>query len=213
MTHKEPINIKYYVDVNCSKCGNSRRIYKHSIKKNNLCKKCSSLESNKKRGNLPSIVDGKLSCSTCKNYLNLDSFHNNKAMSHRFGKSLHCKSCDLKRTTKRRKSAKTYTLKDFYNNCKTEQKKKKGFNLSYEDFIEIFNNQNGKCALTNETLTFIKNNQKVYTNISIDRIDSNTGYFKENIQFVCYIVNIMKNKLTVNELKSWCEKILCQKNP
>ena len=46
------------------------------------------------------------------------------------------------------------------------------------------------------------------TNISIDRIDSNLGYVKGNIQLVCYVVNIMKNNFSMNEFIAFCEKIL-----
>jgi hypothetical protein len=49
------------------------------------------------------------------------------------------------------------------------------------------------------------------TNISIDRIDSNKGYTKDNIQLVCAYVNIMKSDKSIEELKYFCQCILNNK--
>lgn len=207
---KQPINIKYYIDVVCSFCNKSRKIYKHSIKKNNRCKACASSHNNCRRGLKKAVVDNKIFCSTCKEYKVPDEFHNNKAFLYRMGKSLHCKQCHKIKKTIKRKRVKTQTLKQFYKSVKNDKRAKHlNFNISYEKFVEIFHKQSGKCAITAENLTFIKNKNKVYTNISIDRIDSNKDYTEDNVQFVCYIVNIMKNTLTLEELKMWCNKILC----
>lgn len=94
-------------------------------------------------------------------------------------------------------------LKSLYNKIFNRNKTS---NITFEDLINIYNEQEGKCNLTGEVLTFDKNNQS--TNISIDRIDSNIGYEKGNIQLVCHYVNIMKWNKTIDELKIWCEKIV-----
>jgi len=78
--------------------------------------------------------------------------------------------------------------------------------ITFEDLLDIYAKQEGRCNLSGEILTFNKNNQS--TNISIDRIDSNIGYEKGNIQLVCHYANIMKWNKSVDELKIWCEKIL-----
>lgn len=39
-------------------------------------------------------------------------------------------------------------------------------------------------------------NYQVPTNCSLDRIDSAAGYTKGNVQLVCWIVNVMKQQLT-----------------
>lgn len=48
----------------------------------------------------------------------------------------------------------------------------------------------------------------VYTNASIDRIDSSKGYTLDNVQLVCNIVNLMKNTLSIDELCDWCKSIV-----
>lgn len=77
------------------------------------------------------------------------------------------------------------------------------------DFLHsLYLKQNGKCAISGETLTYITENGKCPTNISIDRIDSSVGYEKENIQLVCAVVNTMKMHYPTEALIDWCEKIV-----
>jgi hypothetical protein len=52
----------------------------------------------------------------------------------------------------------------------------------------------------------------VYTNASIDRIDSSIGYRTDNIHLVCNIVNLMKNTLSVSQLHDWCEAVLAHRD-
>lgn len=80
-------------------------------------------------------------------------------------------------------------------------------NLTIADLIELYNFQQGLCALSGEQLTFEFDKGKQATNISIDRIDPTKGYTKENIQLVCYITNIMKNNFPQYEFIKWCKKI------
>lgn len=80
------------------------------------------------------------------------------------------------------------------------------FEIDKNYVISIFEKQNGKCAISGETLTFHKNN--LSTNISLDRIDSSKGYIEGNIQLVCAYVNIMKWNKSTDELLFWCNKII-----
>jgi hypothetical protein len=43
--------------------------------------------------------------------------------------------------------------------------------------------------------------------VSLDRINSEVGYIKENIQLVCWQVNRMKDSLTMEELEFWIKTI------
>ena len=44
--------------------------------------------------------------------------------------------------------------------------------------------------------------------VSIERINSEVGYVKDNIVLVCHIVNIMKSDFDVDYFFSICEKVL-----
>lgn len=89
--------------------------------------------------------------------------------------------------------------------CKPERK-----HLPLTYFLELYNSQKGKCALSGIDMTFIKKTDgvKIHTNLSIDRIDSSKGYEIGNIQLVCAVVNIMKTVLSTDELIWWCTKIV-----
>lgn len=60
------------------------------------------------------------------------------------------------------------------------------------------------CAYTGEVLTLERNKLNI---VSVDRIDSNKGYTKDNVVFCCSIINIMKTYLTVAEFRDWCTKV------
>lgn len=57
-------------------------------------------------------------------------------------------------------------------------------------------------------MTYVAGSGRVNTNISIDRIDSSAGYVRGNVQFVCDVVNRMKQDLRQKELLLWCNRIL-----
>lgn len=73
--------------------------------------------------------------------------------------------------------------------------------------MSLYEDQDGKCALSGYNMTYITGQGRVPTNISIDRIDSNMGYVEGNIQLVCRQSNVMKMELTMEQLAEWCEAI------
>ena len=86
------------------------------------------------------------------------------------------------------------------------------FLLNYDKFFKIwrkqFNKTGLKCPLSGETMTHTLGNGEVLTNISVDRIDSSKDYIKGNIQFVCVMANLMKNKYNNKTLLGWSKKIV-----
>ena len=78
------------------------------------------------------------------------------------------------------------------------------WNLTKEYLDFIYNQQNGICALSGVLMDAnIKGRAP-----SIDRIDPKIGYIEGNIQFVCAIVNIIRNKLEEEEFLFWCKSII-----
>ncbi len=77
-----------------------------------------------------------------------------------------------------------------------------------EEVLKIYYQQKGLCSLSKVPMTYIRGAGIVPTNISIDKIDATKGYTLDNIQFVCYIVNSMKNVLTKEQLLFWCNQII-----
>jgi hypothetical protein len=75
------------------------------------------------------------------------------------------------------------------------------FSLCYADLLEQWNKQEGKCAYSKIPLKLCTNKIKhgrIYS-ASLDRIDSNIGYVKGNVQFVSISINYMKGAMTHEE--------------
>lgn len=90
--------------------------------------------------------------------------------------------------------------------------KRKGMSLDLIDFDkkdlkELWDTQGGICALSGlhmilDTATggATKRMPKNPYKASLDRIDSNKPYTKDNIQFVCMAMNFMKNEFGNDEI-------------
>lgn len=74
--------------------------------------------------------------------------------------------------------------------------------------LDMWSKQNGLCALSGIPMTHKIYAGKINTNLSIDRIDPNEGYTRNNTQLVCSCVNMMKGMLTIEELIQFCKAIL-----
>ena len=88
------------------------------------------------------------------------------------------------------------------------------FLLNYDKFFKIWRKQfkktGLKCPLSGETMTHTLGNGSVLTNMSVDRIDSDKDYVIGNVQVVCLMANIMKNRYDNKNLLSWSKKIVKQ---
>lgn len=72
-----------------------------------------------------------------------------------------------------------------------------GYNLTVDYIQELLDKQNYKCYYTG---TNLKIGSKL-TNPTLDRIDSDKGYVKGNVVVCTEIANIMKNDLSIDEIK------------
>jgi hypothetical protein len=166
------------------------------------------------------FLKGEKDCSRCKEFLPINMFteHSLNKRGYRFLYS-HCKTCDKKRTTIF-KNKKTETFEGRASFLLTNlNRRARDKNLSNEItigvLIDIWNKQNGKCYYTGIPMELqssrkiedceTKTNKKV---VSVDRIDSNKGYTKDNIVLCCWVVNNIKQDLSVEELKDWANLIL-----
>ncbi len=90
--------------------------------------------------------------------------------------------------------------------------KKRGlrWDLDLKYLIRLFEEQQGKCALSSIELILagsISRHRKGETTASIDRIDSSKGYTKDNVQWLHKRVNIMKNNLSDSDFIQMCCRI------
>jgi len=71
------------------------------------------------------------------------------------------------------------------------------FNITYKDVVELKEKQNNKCKYTGTDLVWKVGSS--YYQTSIDRIDSNKTYTKDNIQLVGFWANVAKSDLRETE--------------
>jgi hypothetical protein len=82
------------------------------------------------------------------------------------------------------------------------------FEVTIEYFNDLLVNQNFKCNLTGLDISFSHSKTNNYeATASIDRIDSNYGYVKGNLQWIHKDVNLMKNHFNQDYFLKICEKI------
>lgn len=147
------------------------------------------------------LRENKRFCGGCQTIKYLDLFH---------GKI--CKECDQKYAKKRYYKNNhidpnfTTTIKLKYKDTKSRARYRNiDFSINLEDIINQYNLQNGLCYYTKQQLGLFKNK---YDLLSIDRIDSNKGYTKDNIVLCLYIINVMKNQLTTEEFLKYCNLVV-----
>lgn len=84
------------------------------------------------------------------------------------------------------------------------------FNVTPEYVWEVFQKQEGRCALTGIPLVFNGLHQRLRglrQTASLDRIDSKKGYIEGNVQWIYVTLNKMKNNLPEDEFIGLCRLI------
>jgi len=96
-----------------------------------------------------------------------------------------------------------YKLKNLLKHAKVHAKNRnREFNISLQDLEQLERAQQNRCAISG--VLFEDSGNK---SISLDRINSNKGYSKDNIQFVTKIVNVMKSNFELKEFLDTCKLI------
>jgi hypothetical protein len=118
--------------------------------------------------------------------------------------------CNFKpKFVKKNISVKLYSsyYKDLQHNAKKRHIK---FEITPEEIVEVFQNQGGICALSGVELTLPEScslyRQRIHSG-SVDRINNNLGYFKDNIQIVHKKINQSRKDLTITEYRKLCNLV------
>ncbi len=89
------------------------------------------------------------------------------------------------------------------------RKRDKVHNITLDDLLTQWNKQNGICPYTGLKLIQPKDADGVALmfKASLDRVDSNLGYVRGNIQFISASANLAKNNMTHKEMIEFCKLI------
>lgn len=86
-------------------------------------------------------------------------------------------------------------------------------NLTIDDLLALFEEQDGCCAITGLPMTWGQENlhgnngTRRGTNISFDRIDASKGYILSNLRLVCDRANKMRSNMNDDDLYFWASQI------
>lgn len=84
------------------------------------------------------------------------------------------------------------------------------FNLEAVSLNELFEFQDGRCALTDAPISLnqhLSRDGATSQTASLDRIDSDVGYEIENVRWVHKLINNMKSKMSDEQFVGWCSLI------
>lgn len=82
------------------------------------------------------------------------------------------------------------------------------FSLTLDKLEELWESQKGQCCYSGVPLVY--DGQRKPEALSIDRVDSTKGYTHDNVVLCCRRVNEMKREMSVQELRSWCLRIVTE---
>lgn len=161
------------------------------------------IPANNKKKYLPRVMkDGKVVCKTCDSPKPRSEFEKNEA--NVMGIFYSCKKCGY-----RQKNARlSHNLKSYLGlviSSKKHMCKKKNipFNLTVEYLIELYGKQQGKCFYTDRIMTHDRGKGHNPNSLSVDKIVSAKGYVEGNIVLCTSQANLVKNDLTIEEIRSW----------
>lgn len=165
-------------------------------------------------------------CNMCELTLPVTEFH--KRATGRSGYMTTCKSCTSARSAIRYKEKKEH-IQEVGKKWREKQRNavhgnfelyfkrlvKRVKTISAEDCLDLFEKQNGLCAISGVPLTCIVGDlgEHPKTNASLDRIihgDVGGQYTKDNVRLVCSIVNSMRLNQSDEELLWWSRQIYQQ---
>jgi hypothetical protein len=174
----------------------------------NTCKKCR----NKIRSgnNYKRLTDGKKTCSVCKKRKDVSEFNSDKQ--NKDGLQICCKDCQIMRLNKSQSKLNGFAKKLFRDLKKNALNRNIKVTITVDDIFDLYEKQNGICVYSGIKMTTdnIPKEGRRYNNlhnISVDRIDSNKAYDKDNVQLVCMEVNIMKYDFDEIHFIELCTKI------
>lgn len=113
-----------------------------------------------------------------------------------------CNKCRYKQYITYVNNDELVSIRDRYNALKRRAKKSNIiFTITLDQFLEIWNNQNGYCFYTGIKMINKRGNGSSRHSVSIDKIDPKLGYINGNVVFCTLQANTMKTDLTLEELK------------
>ena len=99
-------------------------------------------------------------------------------------------------------------LRNLFAKLRSTRRNTHSFSLTAEEVLQQWDLQDGKCAVSGVALTHhLDGSGKKEFNASIDRINNDEGYSRENVRLVAYRINIMRHTLSTDMFWWWVKTI------
>jgi len=163
---------------------------------------------------LRQIQGTKVLCTQCGTYKEKEEFYPSKNIKNSLKLTYVCKPCTKRKIHEYRNTESGFWVGMWNNITGGAKDRKLEVHITKEDLKQIWDIQKGLCAITGlpmEKTQALKTTRNRYKNVyraSLDRIDSDLGYTRENVRMVCAHVNVMKMDLTDEQLNFWCKAIV-----
>ena len=82
------------------------------------------------------------------------------------------------------------------------------FDISVDQILALYDQQNGRCALTGRELIWGVDSNRGPDTLSVDRIDATGPYIIENVRLVTHWANVARQRYGDEELFAFCEAVL-----
>jgi hypothetical protein len=161
------------------------------------------------------IIDNKKKCFKCKEFKSVEEFSKNRSNFDGYQKV--CKECfskyDCVKKGYRKKTINYKNSLEHYFNSKLSFLKRKSqkqnipFNLEKGDLLELYNLQDGKCYYTDIHI-FHNSGILSHDSISVERLNPEKGYTKENVVLCSFNINSFKGTMNEEEFKVYLDFIL-----
>tara|TARA_R100001463_G_scaffold9480_1_gene28579 strand:- start:941 stop:1438 length:498 start_codon:yes stop_codon:yes gene_type:complete len=144
-------------------------------------------------------------CKSCKRELPITEFEVFKEKNTIRGD---CNACKYAKRNAIETSTPHRYLTRLATRLKSSRRKTHDWNLVPEDLHALWDIQNGRCAVSGIQMTHHVDGRGVKEfNASVDRINNDIDYTPQNVQLVCYRVNIMRHNLSTDMMWWWVKTI------
>ena len=142
-------------------------------------------------------------CSDCKETKSVSYFKKN--IIYKDGYHNKCKKCEFEICAESRKA---YLIKNWAKILFLQAKKHNKFDFDIDEqfILDLYEKQNGKCFWFNVDLK-PSNEAKYPWQPSLDRLDREKGYIKDNVVLACYSANIGRNISSMETFSKFIEDL------
>ena len=166
---------------------------KHDLKSDHRLKK-----------HLEIVADGLARCSECSGVKPIKKFQEIRDRSPKPYRLSICYDCKNEETRKTQAADPKKYLNTRWSRLK-QSSARDGivFSVRREHLLRLYEMQDGKCFYTDLPLSLDGLGRKNSLTLSVDKIEPQHGYVLGNIVLCAFRVNVMKNDVTLDEMKEW----------